>query len=92
MPDIRFEARLEHILSAAVAGLSEEDRAARIQWCRESGQHGVTMHPEPAGARFEWGGQTLAVVDRELFADDAYLRDVQITMLPQAPEDPRDLA
>lgn len=83
-PDIRFDARLQRILQVAVAGLPEEECAQRVAWCQETGQHGITMQPHQVGATFHWGGRLLVVVDYGVFADDAYLRDLDITMHPPA--------
>jgi hypothetical protein len=89
--DTLFLARVQHILAESVKALPEQDRAERIAWCRRTGQHGVRAYPAPDCIRFEWGGRTLAVVDRDVFADGAYLEPLQMTFSRAVPDDPREL-
>ncbi|TVX95897.1 hypothetical protein FPV58_26670 [Mycolicibacterium porcinum] len=72
MSDDQLPARVHEILTAAVADLDPSDRAERIAWCHATGQHGVRMHPstEDDLLEFRWGGRTLAMVHRDVLADD----------------------
>ena len=92
MTDLMFWARVQHILAETLAALPADDRAERIRWCRENDAHGVRAFPEADGIRFEWGGRVLAVVDRGVFAEDAYLRPLELDMVRDVPDDPRELA
>lgn len=73
--DPRFDARLQFILSEALAALSDEDRAARVAWCQSpGGHHGTTTFVQDDGVlRFEWGGAILTRVMCSVFEDDAYM-------------------
>lgn len=89
--DLLFWARIQHILETAVTGLSDEDRAERIEYCQRTGEHGVRMHPDADGLTLTWGGATLAIIDRTLFDDDAYMEPVGFAYVPAVPDDARDL-
>ncbi|MFS2291725.1 MAG: hypothetical protein FWJ90_03345 [Actinomadura sp.] len=85
-----FETKLRTIITMSMLGLSEADRAERIAWCRTTGHHGVTMFDEGDMIRLDWGGRTLAAVERVILADDsAELPPPQV--VPEVPDDPRDL-
>lgn len=86
-----FWARLQFIIERSVAGLDEQDRAERIAWCRRTGRHGVTVLHEGDGLRLEWGGSTLAVIDPQVFEDDAFFEVLDVTFLPIPPEDASEL-
>ncbi|MGY2702212.1 hypothetical protein [Nocardioides sp. HB32] len=62
--------KLSRLLAEAVEGLDPADRAERIAWCQETGQHGVSGVREGESIVFMWGGRTLAVVEGALLADD----------------------
>jgi len=92
MPDLRFEARVQHILATTLAALPDEDRQARITYCQDNDEHGVRAARDGDLIRFTWGGQLLALVEASVFDDDAYLSDLDMTVTQEVPDDPRDLA
>lgn len=92
--DAAFWARVTYILEQSIAALTPEDVAARIEHCQRTGQHGVRVEEaDDTGLRmrFVWGGRTLAVVERDVFADDAYFEGLSLTRLPGAPDDASSL-
>lgn len=91
MIDLAFMARVQHILVESVAALPEEDQVERLRWCTEHNAYGIRAFPEADCIRFEWGGRLLAVVDREAFTDDAYLRPLAVDLVGEVPDDLRSL-
>jgi hypothetical protein len=84
-----FEARLRHIIEMSLQAMKRDDRARRIAWCQETGQHGVRLVAEDDAYRLEWGGRTLALLEEDVFlGEDTYLRDLQVlgTSLPDTLE------
>lgn len=52
--------RLADEIAAAVVQLDDDDRQARIDYCRDTGHHGVTIQPlEPGWVQLRWGGRPL---------------------------------
>jgi hypothetical protein len=88
---VQFWARLQFILEQAVSGLSAEDRAARIEWCRRHGQHGVSAVPGQGETEYFWGGRLLAVVPHDVFSDEAYMQPLGSTFVTEVPNDAREL-
>lgn len=81
--DPMFWARMSHILEQSVLGLPEDDRAARIAWCEQTGQQGITMFiPSDKELEFHWGGRRLCTVDRTLFDEDAYFQPLVPVLIP----------
>ncbi|GAA1786235.1 hypothetical protein [Actinomadura chokoriensis] len=85
-----FEIKLRTIITASIVGLSDTDRTERIAWCRSTGQHGVTMFDEGDMIRLDWGGRTLAAVERAILADDSTELPPPLAV-PEVPDDARDL-
>ncbi|MDQ7910762.1 hypothetical protein RB614_40355 [Phytohabitans sp. ZYX-F-186] len=54
--------RLAEVIRFCVANLPEQDRAARIAYCRATGEHGVRVLRDAGDVEVRWGGQRLAVV------------------------------
>lgn len=80
-----FEARLRHIIERSLDEMKPDDRARRIPWCQETGQHGVRLVAEDDAFRLEWGGRTLALLEEDVFLGaDTYLRVLEVlgTSLP----------
>ncbi len=77
--DSLFWARLAKILSDALASYAEErpdEFAQRVQWCRETGLHGMSLTDLPGtdgrSLGVVWAGQPWIAVDRAVFDPDAY--------------------
>ena len=72
MSDDQTQARVQEILTAAVAGLDPADFTERVEWCRAHDEHGVRMHVDPDDELIEfcWGGRRLAMVHRDVLAGD----------------------
>ena len=85
-----FESKVSKVLSEAVAGLDPLDRAERIAYCEQTGQHGVTAHPEGDVIRFDWGGRTLAAIEAVVLTDEA-LEVPEAQFIPAVPDDAREL-
>lgn len=52
--------RLADEIAAAVTCLDDDERQARIDYCRDTGRHGVTVVPLEAGwLQLRWGGRPL---------------------------------
>lgn len=90
--NVLFAARVQRILEDSITGLPDEDRAARIAYCRATGEHGIRVLADGDVLRFSWGGQPLAVVERSVFDDDAYLQPLAVDMVGVVPDDPRELS
>ncbi len=64
---------IRDLIAAATTALDPQDQAARIAWCRQTGQHGVRVHVTDADdlLDFWWGGRRLAMVRRaDLFSGE----------------------
>lgn len=89
--DEQFDARVQALLSHAVAGLDPQDRAERIAWCRAHDELGVRMHLSEADdlLEFRWGGRTLCLIHRDVLDNsDGPIRAELINELPdQIPAD-----
>jgi hypothetical protein len=92
MSDQLRDARLSYIIAESVKALPEEDRAHRIAWCKETGQHGTRMHEEGDSYRIVWGGRTLALVPKAAFADDSFMEGLSADIVPNVPDDPSGLS
>ena len=81
-------ARTKQILDHAVAILSDEEYAERVEWCNQHQCHGIRMHPDPADnfLEFRWGGQTLAWVALDALTDTRPVHFDRIEGLPDTPE------
>ena len=66
----RFAEKLRQVIATALANLPADDLAERIDYCRTTGVAGCVAHPEGESIRIEWGGRDLAVIERDLLADD----------------------
>lgn len=92
--DVLFWARLEHIIGQAMAALTPQDIARRVEFCQRTGQHGISVDEadsEGTAVRLVWGGKTLAVIARDVFAPDAFMEDLSTTVMHAAPDDARAL-
>lgn len=90
--DVRMWARLQYILDDAIRQLPADDLGARIAWCKETGNHGITMHPGTDGLlEFQWGGRRLALVNNNVFEDEAYLQPILTDPVRDLPDDASEL-
>lgn len=85
MSDI-FEVKVKQLITEAVASLDPDDRAWRVNHCRETGQHGVQMFVEPPLVRFEWAGLDLAIIEGNLLTDDSIEELPRGEWTPEAPD------
>jgi hypothetical protein len=65
-----MDEKIRQVAETAVAGLTEQDRAARVAWCRETGEHGIRALVEGDAVVLTWGGRKLADVERAVLVDD----------------------
>jgi hypothetical protein len=74
--DQTFHTRVQALLSHAVAGLDDDDRAERIAWCQAHDAHGVRMYPptDDDVIEFRWGGRTLAMIHKDVLDTDEPIR------------------
>lgn len=85
----RVLARLNEALLLCAAGLSEQDRAERIEWCNANDDHGTRMVPGESESEFWWGGRLLAVIPHDVLTDTEPLHAP--TFVGQVPDDPSSL-
>lgn len=87
--DDHVPARVQLLLTHAVASLDAEDRDARIAYCREHDEHGVRMHTADDGLlEFAWGGRRLALVRAADLAGEQPLQPEFVAEVPDTlPDD-----
>ena len=74
-----FDARVQHIIERSLAEMKPDDRARRIAWCQQTGQHGVRLVAEDDAFKLTWGGRTLALLEEDVFlGEDTYLRGLEV--------------
>jgi hypothetical protein len=66
--------KVRAVIASAVAGLSPQDRAERIEWCRQNDAHGVRMfvgtYDDDDSLEFRWGGRSLLLIPRDALTGD----------------------
>lgn len=92
--DLLFWSRVNAILSRALEWLAEEhpdDFARRVEYCRQTGQHGTRAmempHSDGRQVGFMWGNRLLVAVDRDTFEPTAYFEDIKYTAITPPPDD-----
>lgn len=78
-----FDEKISHIISASIAGLDPQDREERIRHCQETGEHGVRASEDLEDLALTWGGRPLAVVPRDVLADDVPLDGLVTVFVPE---------
>lgn len=81
--------RLHGVLVHSLNGLSDEDRAERIAWCKANGVHGVQAVPAGESTEYHWGGRLLAVVQNDALTADGHTL-IEMTHVA-VPDDARQL-
>lgn len=83
--DDRFNARVNALLTDAVARLDPADRDERIAYCRTHDQHGIRAHlnDDDDVIEFCWGGRTLAMVRRDVLEGDGPILAAEF--IPETP-------
>ncbi len=61
----RVHARVQAVITAAVANLDPADRAERIAYCQAHDEHGTRMFIDGECIEFRWGGRRLALLAAE---------------------------
>lgn len=89
-PEVLAMRRLAALIEDTVMLLPEDDRAARIAYCRRTNQHGVRVERVGDGFRLVWGGRPLATLDADLLTDPS-LQVVTATYTDAAPDSPAGL-
>lgn len=79
------DARIRAIIATCVQGLDEQDRAARIAWCQQTGKHGVRAKMTGDDLELVWGGLRLALIPAAALQDPTAVLDWQ--RVPFAPDD-----
>lgn len=82
--------RLAQIIEDTVALLPDDDRQARIAYCRRTGKHGVRVERVGDGFRLMWGGRPLATLDADLLTDPS-LQVATATYVDAVPDSPAEL-
>lgn len=87
--DEHILARLQLLLSHAVAALDAQDRDERIAYCQAHDEHGVRMVTDDDGVlEFMWGGRRLALVGAADLAGVQPLLATPVAAVPDTlPED-----
>ena len=77
--------KVEALLNDAIGRLDPHDLAERIDWCKQHGVPGATMHPGTADddglVEFQFGGRRLALVHHDVLCGDGEL-DVSADFIP----------
>lgn len=86
------ESRISQVIAAAIAGLSPEDRADRIAYCRRTGLHGTSYKVLDGEVELYWPeGRLLAVIPQDAFTEENLHRPLGMAPLPEVPDSPAGL-
>lgn len=71
--DFLIGRRIQFAISTALEAMPADDKAERIAWCQETGQHGTHVVPLADGLALVWADRPLAFLPKEVLTEESLL-------------------